>query len=216
MSGREKINSNVSSVVLSNEDIKELLKGIMNEDEEIFSHLIRTATLVSGVCEELNFDEVQTCALVKEALLLDVGKKDIPKEILHKVGGLEKDERKAMQKHPEMSAKIAREVGLDSEQCKRILYHHYRTDGSGYPNLFGKIKDKRLLEDIEILSMCDMFSAITQPRSYRKAQTPEYAFDEIRKEPFDVMLVTTLKKVGSSIEFKNTLDDYCKICLLAE
>jgi HD-GYP domain-containing protein (c-di-GMP phosphodiesterase class II) len=112
------------------------------------------------------------------AVLHDIGKMSINKDILEKDGQLTESEWLEIQKHPESGYRIASASPELKPVAYYILCHHERWDGSGYP--YGlKGEDIPLLS--RIIAVVDTYDAITHDRSYRKAKQREFAIDEIRK-----------------------------------
>jgi len=108
------------------------------------------------------------------ALLHDVGKVDIPPEILNKPGALSADEWDIMRGHPERGVELLADVDFPWDIRPMVLHHHEHWDGSGYPHgLTG--------EDIpvaaRVLCVADVFDALTTTRSYRSAFTAEAALE---------------------------------------
>ncbi len=107
----------------------------------------------------------ETCTKLKIAgFLHDIGKVSVPTEILDKSGKLAENERIIMDGHPFYTEKIIRGVrGLD-EICDWASYHHEFIDGSGYPHGF---KGSELSVPARIMTVADIFTAITEDRPYR-------------------------------------------------
>jgi putative nucleotidyltransferase with HDIG domain len=111
------------------------------------------------------------------ALLHDIGKIDIPDDILKKPTRLTKEEFEIIKKHPVRGAELVKDTFL--EQISTIIeQHHERIDGSGYP--YG-LKDDEILLEAKILAVADSFDAMTSKRPYREAIEVSKALDELRK-----------------------------------
>ena len=97
------------------------------------------------------------------AVMLDIGKARLPKELLHKRGALTEKEYEAVKTHTITGFKILTEkCGFDLEAAEIALSHHERWDGSGYPRGIS-----RFPLSIQIASLCDVYDALTTTRSYR-------------------------------------------------
>jgi putative two-component system response regulator len=110
------------------------------------------------------------------SILHDVGKIQIPKQVLNKPGPLTLEEWELMKKHPSIGAEMIRNIPYLSPAIPVIQSHHERWDGSGYPHgLAG--------EDIplaaRIVAVADSLDAITSARTYRRCLTPLQAQEEI-------------------------------------
>ena len=123
------------------------------------------------------------------ALLHDIGKIGITESILNKNGVLSEDERKEMQKHPYIGAKILSEVSEFYGTILGVKHHHEKYDGTGYPDA---LKGENIPFIARIISIADTFDAITSERPYRKALSREDAIRLIVQESgkqFDPIVV---------------------------
>jgi HD-GYP domain-containing protein (c-di-GMP phosphodiesterase class II) len=105
-----------------------------------------------------------------------MGKSRIPKEILNKPAALNDEEWALMKKHPLMGVETIlnlKQLGeINPRMVVGIFDHHLRGDASGYPKLFRK---KGISLFGRIIQIADVYDAMTTPRVYRKAWTPEQA-----------------------------------------
>jgi len=129
------------------------------------------------------------------ALLHDIGKIGIAESILNKNSVLNEDERKEMQKHPYIGAKILSGVSEFHEPILGVKYHHERYDGTGYPDA---LKGESIPFIARIIFVGDTFDAITSNRSYRQALSREEAIRLIREQSgrqFDPVVVEAFLNV---------------------
>jgi diguanylate cyclase (GGDEF)-like protein/putative nucleotidyltransferase with HDIG domain len=140
----------------------------------------RHSQTVGRLCElmarELGLSTEHTERLRLAGLLHDIGKIGVPDSILQKPGPLTQDERKQMDKHPEIGARILGGSGLDDIR-EWVLAHHERPDGGGYPR---GLTDAEIPLEAKILAVGDAFEAMTADRVYRRAIGPEAARNELR------------------------------------
>ncbi len=134
------------------------------KDEITRDHVVRTAELAMRVGARLGVPEADLRDLGLGALLHDIGKIEVPDEILNKPGRLTDVEFAAMQEHAAIGRRIvAGSPGL-AAVAPIVGGHHERWDGRGYP-------DGLAAEDIplaaRIVSACDAFDAMAQTRRYR-------------------------------------------------
>lgn len=123
------------------------------------------------------------------ALLHDIGKIGIAESILNKNGVLDEDERKEMQKHPYIGAKILSEIIEFYEPILGVKYHHEKYDGTGYPDA---LKGESIPFIARIICIADAFDAITSNRSYHQALSREEAIRLISEQSgkqFDPVIV---------------------------
>jgi putative nucleotidyltransferase with HDIG domain len=130
------------------------------------------------------------------ALLHDVGKIAVPKEIINKEGPLDDEEWAIMHQHTIEGERMLRRVGGVLAEVGRVVRaSHEDFDGSGYPD--GLIGEQIPIE-ARIVSCCDAFSAMTTTRSYRKAMPTEQAIEELMAcagSQFDPRVVAALISV---------------------
>jgi putative nucleotidyltransferase with HDIG domain len=113
------------------------------------------------------------------ALLHDIGKLLVPLRILNKPERLGEREWLQLKSHPDMGVELAERWGLAHEVSEIILHHHERHDGFGYPD---RLRGKEVSWPVRIVSVMDSFDALTSPREYRKARSPEAARALIARE----------------------------------
>lgn len=107
--------------------------------------------------------------------LHDAGKAKIPLAILDKAQKLDDDEWAVMRKHPEFSrAILMAEDGLTPDIVAMAVSHHERLDGGGYPDGLGGAE---LNDFVRLVSITDVFSALTEPRPYKEPMSREAALD---------------------------------------
>jgi putative nucleotidyltransferase with HDIG domain len=112
------------------------------------------------------------------ALFHDIGKIGIPSDIIRKPGPLTDEERKIMEEHPALGAKILEPIERLAEVRPIVRACHERWDGDGYPD--GK-KGEEIPIEARIIFVCDAFHAMTSDRPYRKRMSDEAAFHQLRE-----------------------------------
>lgn len=161
-------------------EILETVIGVIEaEDPNLEGHSLHVHNLVLMLYENLPLRyriRVNLNKLEYAALLLDLGKFGIPREIINKSGKLTKNEKELIQKHPEFGARIVKQIDFFDEISEWIKYQHERVDGSGYYHLKG---DEIPIES-RILAVADTFSALTMERSYRASLNYEQAIAELK------------------------------------
>jgi HD-GYP domain-containing protein (c-di-GMP phosphodiesterase class II) len=157
-----------------------LLLGDVVEADDAYtgSHSRGVVELSLAVSDRLGLDRKQRRNVEFAALLHDVGKIAVPKEIINKPGPLDAAEWKIMHRHTiEGEAMLNRVGGVLSEVGRIVRSSHEHYDGSGYPD--GLAADEIPIE-ARIVTCCDAFSAMTTTRSYRRAMPVEDALAELR------------------------------------
>jgi putative nucleotidyltransferase with HDIG domain len=156
-----------------------LLSDVLDEDDEYTAFHSRGVVQLSiAVAERMGLDARQLRNVEFGALLHDIGKIAIPKEILNKPGKLSPDEWVVMETHTVEGQKMLDKVGGVLGDVGRIVRSsHERWDGGGYPD--GLAGEDIPLESA-IVSACDAFNAMTTHRPYRRALELSEAITELR------------------------------------
>jgi putative two-component system response regulator len=148
-------------------------------DPYTHGHCQRLAEYAVALGTRLGLSDDQLVALKRGAFLHDVGKIGIPDAILLKAGELSPAEYAVMQQHTVIGDRLCGELRLLDDVRPIVRHHHERPNGSGYPDGL-KGDDIPLLA--AILSVVDVFDALTTDRPYRAALSKERAVDELRQE----------------------------------
>ncbi len=185
----------VNEKIKSSKQLNNCMILIRGGHEETYIHSLHVAILMMLLCKELSLSEEKTDVLVKSALLHDIGKLFMDKGILDKRGSLTQEERKEIERHPKKGYKVAKAYGFSKDILRRILLHHVKPKREGYPKVC--IVDKDLINDLELLQMCDVYSAIVMPRSYHIPYPSTYALKEISRESIDVRNLVAFKKIAT-------------------
>ena len=137
--------------------------------EQTVIHTITTTAFARALGIQLGLNPEKVEELEYAARLHDLGKVDIPQEIVEKPGKLTPEEYTVMKRHARLTGEIVN--GLFPKAVVQIaVNHHERLDGSGYPQ--GLTKEQLTLQD-RILQVADVASALLQKRSYKKALDKE-------------------------------------------
>jgi len=180
-----------------------LLLGDVVEADDSYTglHSRDVVALVLDVCDGMGLDDDARHTARLTALLHDVGKVNIPNEIISKPGPLTPEERAIIERHTIEGERMLRQVGgLLADIGALVRSCHERWDGGGYPDgLAGT--DIPLVA--RIVCACDAFSAMTTDRSYRAAMTHEAAVAELHRcagTHFDPAVVEALAAVAGRLE----------------
>jgi putative nucleotidyltransferase with HDIG domain len=98
-------------------------------------HAERVTSFCAMIAEGLDLGDSETAALLRAAMLHDIGKVALPVEILHQKSPLEEHQMSMIRTHPERGAALIRELDCDDDVAEAILCHHERPDGFGYYGL---------------------------------------------------------------------------------
>ncbi|MDD4503580.1 MAG: HD-GYP domain-containing protein [Clostridiaceae bacterium] len=142
------------------------LQDLKSNDQYTFSHSVNVCvlSLITGI--SMKFDEEKLKELGIGAMLHDVGKIKIPSKILNKPGSLTTEEFNIVKKHTSYGYELLKKSKVLSTYASYIaLTHHERYDGEGYP--LG-LRGEEIHEFARIVSVADVYDAITSDRVYKK------------------------------------------------
>lgn len=131
--------------------------------------------LAELTARELGLSELKVARVRLAALLCDIGRDQIPLEMLDKQGPLSDEEWAAVRGQPESGAAVLSEIGFDDIR-EWILYRHERPDGHGYPR--GLVGEQIPLE-ARIVAVAGAYAAMTSERPHRPARDPQDACSEL-------------------------------------
>jgi putative nucleotidyltransferase with HDIG domain len=153
------------------------------------NHSKRVKDYSMTLANALKMDKKESSKIEMCALLHDVGKISINKDILNKSGELSEEEWHVFRSHPELGAKIVKQIPQLSDCADIILHHHEWYDGTGYP---GGLKGSAIPIESRIIGIAEAFVTMMSDRSYTRTKTLEEATKELRRFSglqFDPILV---------------------------
>ncbi|OWV76662.1 phosphohydrolase [Rhizobium sp. R339] len=157
--------SSVSKSMEENPSVFLSVTRLKSKDEVTFLHSISVSALMILFGRHLALDEETVQMLGTAGLLHDVGKLEIPLEVLNKEGRLEQDEITLIRGHPEKGhAFLSRQEGMSEIVLDVCLNHHERMDGKGYPR---RLSGSKVSLHTRIATICDVYDALTSVRPYK-------------------------------------------------
>ncbi|MDO9011888.1 MAG: GAF domain-containing protein [Gallionella sp.] len=141
-------------------------------------HQIRVADLAMTIARQMGLSEEQVHAIHLAGIVHDLGKIQIPAEILSKPGKITDIEYSLIKIHPQAGYGILKGINFPWPIALMVLQHHERLDGSGYPQ---GLKGDAILLGARILAVADVIEAISAHRPYRPGLGIEAALAEITK-----------------------------------
>jgi len=182
--------------LLSNEinELNKISSMIEKKDAYTQQHNYRAHNSCIKIADKIKFSKEKLEKLVYSALYHDIGKINVPDEILLKPGALTDEEFEYIKKHPTDGRKLVEKTYL-RDIGKIIEQHHERLDGSGYP--YGLKGDEICLE-ARIVAVVDSFDAMISDRPYRKGMSPKSAIEELKKYAgihYDSKIVNVFEEV---------------------
>jgi len=163
------------SEVLNSKDIMISLTDIRAFDDYTFAHSVNVCVLALITGKTLGLSKKSLTQLGIGAVLHDLGKVFIPKEILNKPDTLSVNEFEVVKKHPEDGFKLVKAKGMINDLSASVIFeHHERYNGSGYPR---GLKKKQIHLYGRIVGVVDTYDALTADRVYRNAYLPYQAYE---------------------------------------
>ncbi|MFA4983708.1 MAG: HD domain-containing phosphohydrolase [Candidatus Omnitrophota bacterium] len=151
---------------------------ILSRNEGIFVHGRRVARLSCDIAGAMKYCDKGVRLIRIAAVTHDIGKIQLPEEIINKPAALDKGERELIRKHPELGYQLLQVLKAESIVAEVALQHHERLDGSGYP--FG-LQAKDINPVARIIAVADVIDTMISPQTYRPALTAEEALREIKQ-----------------------------------
>lgn len=165
----------IMSDIMSSRDTVVNVVDIKNYDEYTFAHSVNVCMLAVLTGRSLGYSKKELMKLGMGAILHDIGKTQLPEDILNKPGRLTDKEFDAIKKHAEYGYEILKEQpGLSSEVAVIAYQHHERYSGEGYP--LGLKKDM-ITDYAKITGIADVYDALTSDRVYRKGYAPHEVYE---------------------------------------
>ena len=154
------------------------LTMIKSYDEYLFNHSVNVGILATTLGETLGLDRSSLRELGLGALLHDLGKIHIPDSITNAARKLTDEEWEVIKRHPVDGVKMLEQMGVSSEIALRVVKeHHVRFDRTGYPTL---APDEEVHPCSMMVTIADVYDALTTARPYRGAFHPTQAIEEIK------------------------------------
>jgi putative two-component system response regulator len=156
-----------------------LSQVVEQRDKHTAGHCERLAFISVAMGTAMGLDRPDLLALYRGGYLHDIGKVGIPDSILFKPGKLTALEWVVMRGHPERGAEICRHLKSLTPVLPLIRHHHERWDGTGYPD---GLRGEQIPLLARVLQTVDIYDALTNPRPYKPAFSPNKALRVMQEE----------------------------------
>jgi putative nucleotidyltransferase with HDIG domain len=169
-------------------------ESIEAKDRYTGGHCERVADYACRLGAELGIAPNDMVWFRMGAFLHDLGKTEVPEEVLNKPGRLTDEERAVMERHPAAGEEMLASVEFPWDIRPMVRSHHERWDGRGYPD---GLAGEAIPFSARILRIADVFDALTTARSYRRPLTPEEALALMEEDEgsFDVEIFAAFRRL---------------------
>jgi HD-GYP domain-containing protein (c-di-GMP phosphodiesterase class II) len=210
-----RIVENLVEYIIDAGDVNKSLYDIKTYDNYTYVHCLDTGIMSAFLGLSMHFSERELKDLGKAAILHDIGKTKISFKIINKKGPLTDEEFLEIKKHPVYGREILeKNIQISQEILKAVEQHHERFDGKGYP--YG-LSGNQISKYGKIVSICDVYDAISNDRSYRKKFSPNEAYELILAGSgtmFDEKMVKSFKDtfaiypLGCCVRLSSNVEGY--------
>lgn len=189
----------IKSIIRGDENtMRSLVHALELKDPYTRGHSERVARYALLIARHLGLDEDELKAIRYGSWLHDCGKIGVSENILNNEGPLDEADIHIIRNHPLWGADVARKARLSDMIVNIILSHHERYDGKGYPS---GLHAEEIPLEARIVSVADIYDALTTERPYRKAYTPELALEmliSMKENVLDPKLVECFSSIVAS------------------
>lgn len=167
--------SSILNDLMGNQHIVLHLTNITSQSISLYQHSVNVAVLATAVGMSLGYNRNQLTDLGIGAMLHDIGKIELPQDMLNKTTRWDDSEMELAKEHSMNGFNILRKQrDLSLLSAHVALQHHERLNGSGFPQ---GLKGKQIHEYAQIVGICDIYDSLTSPRPWRKRYMPQDALE---------------------------------------
>ncbi|KQV60154.1 phosphodiesterase [Pelomonas sp. Root1217] len=146
------------------------LARLKDKDTYTYMHSVAVCGLMVSLGRQMGLSDAEVREAGLAGLLHDVGKMQMPMEVLNKPGALTDAEFNVMRGHPERGFDLLKDgAKVPASALDVCLHHHEKMDGTGYPH---KLAGDRISQFARMGAVCDVYDAITSTRPYKNAWDP--------------------------------------------
>ncbi len=160
-------------------ELLNMLSNMRNLEDPIYSHSLNVGLISRVIGKWLKWPLADVNLLTLAGLLHDIGKTQIPKNIIDKPEKLTAEEFAVMKTHTTLGKKILNDKGFDPRILYAALQHHERCDGSGYPR---GLEEDEIDDFASIVAIADVYDAMTSARAHRDPLCSFQVISEFEKE----------------------------------
>ncbi|QJC53494.1 diguanylate cyclase [Paenibacillus albicereus] len=189
-------------------ELEQQIRIFLSKDVYTFKHSKRVFSYAVDMAGILELGEEERRTLILGALIHDIGKLEVPREVLTKRSKLDKDEWDLIKKHVTFGKEFLLATGKYADLVPLVELHHERYDGGGYPHGLKGTETPKLAR---MLCIIDSFDAMTTERPYQRTKSFAEALDEMHRctgTQFDPELVVPfIRYIERRIELGDIPDE---------
>ena len=175
----KKVVESLLDTINSSEELLYRVSEVMDADDYTYRHSVNVTVLTILTAKAMGYVEQEIKEIAMGALLHDIGKALIPGDLLQSNARLTPDEQAIMKDHPELGYELVKDMDLPHSVKQIIRLHHEKLDGSGYPM---GLKGLDIPRYVRLVTVCDMYDAMTTTRSYRKRMPLHTALEILMRD----------------------------------
>lgn len=164
--------------LISRRQVVIAINALAARDEATARHSGAVAFYVHVLAEQLELDPEECARLRMAAVLHDIGKLQVPDQILRKPDRLTRSEYMVIKRHPYQGAKLIATIDGYEDLAEIVVAHHERIDGCGYPR---GLTAEQIPLGAKLIAIADTYDVITARTVYREPSSHEEAVDELRR-----------------------------------
>ena len=168
--------------LLSDNDVLGSMRLLSFKENYNFTHAVNVSMLGAMLGKWLGLDRNMIYSIALAGLLHDIGKIQVPQDLLFKTGKLSEYEMDKMRAHARLGYDLLKDnTSIPRDVLAAVLFHHERNDGSGYPS---GLRDDQIPYLARIIGVVDVFDALTSDRIYKASVSSFRAFNILKDESF--------------------------------
>lgn len=174
------------------------IETVRRHHDATYQHCMLVNGVTAAFVSHLGFKRADALQITLAATLHDIGKANIPLDILDSPTRLTPEQFAVVKTHPgEAIRMLANQPDIPAAVLDAVEHHHEYLDGSGYPH---GISGASVKDVTRILTICDIFSALVEQRTYKPPVAPSDAFDILSgmSDKLDIALVRAFRPVAAA------------------
>lgn len=177
------------------DEVYDFIHKIQEKDQYTEEHCNNTGNLAVQIATFMKLPDHVIGNVVHAGKIHDIGKINIPKDILNKPSRLSYQEYELVKQHSQIGYDIIMKTIGNEDFARIVLEHHERLDGSGYPR---GLKENEISIEAKIIAVVDSFDAMTSDRPYKKAMTDDEAILDLKAHAntwYDSEIINVLEEI---------------------